>query len=162
MADSMRWRYGDTHPVVMAVDSSTVIEIGDLVHLNTDDALPASSIDDIGGAGPANLAAAQEQLHDAFLGVAMQRSRDGDTTPIRIATRGVFELDAASATFEVGDLVGADDNSGATALENHKVIAVPGENLALGRVARRVTAADTRVFVEIVGTITHGGPQAAA
>ncbi len=146
----------------MAVDATTVIEIGDLVHLNTDDALPASSINDIGGAGPADLATAQEILHDAFLGVAMQRSRDGDTTPIRIATRGVFELDATSATFEIGDLLGADDDSGATALEAQKVIAVASENLAIGRVARRVTAADIRVFVEIVGTITHGGPQAAA
>ncbi len=162
MADTMRWRYGDTHPVVMAVDAATVVEIGDLVHLNTDDALPASSIDDIGGAGPADLATAQEILHDAYLGVAMQRSRDGDTTPIRIATRGVFEIDTASATFEVGDLVGADDNSGGTALENQTVIAVATENLAVGRVARSVAVADTRVFVEIVGTITHGGPQAAA
>jgi len=162
MADTMRWRYGDTHPVVMAVDVATVIEIGDVVHLNTNDALPASSINDIGGAGPVNLAAAQELLHDAFLGIAMQRSRVGDTTPIRIATRGVFELDAASTTFEVGDLVGTDDDSAATALENQKVITVATENLAVGRVARSVTSADSRVFVEIVGTITHGGPQVAA
>ena len=37
----MRWRYGDTYPVVLPVDSATVIEIGDLVYLDTDDAKPA-------------------------------------------------------------------------------------------------------------------------
>ncbi len=31
MTDKMRWRYGDTNPVVAPVDSATVIEIGDLV-----------------------------------------------------------------------------------------------------------------------------------
>ena len=41
MADTMRWRYGDTNPVVAPVDSATVIEIGDLVYLDTDDAKPA-------------------------------------------------------------------------------------------------------------------------
>ncbi len=162
MTDNMRWRYGDTKPVVIPVDSATVIEIGDLVYLNTDDALPASTINDIGGAGPADLAAAQEQLHDALLGVAMQRSPSGTSDSIRVATAGVFEFDAASATFEVGDLLGADDNSGGTALENQKLIAVATENLAVGRVARRVGAADTRVLVEVVGTVSHGGPQAPA
>ena len=29
MSDKMRWRYGDTNPVVAAVDSATVIEIGE-------------------------------------------------------------------------------------------------------------------------------------
>ena len=42
MANTMRWRYGDTCPVVLPVDSATVIEIGDMVYLDTDDAKPAS------------------------------------------------------------------------------------------------------------------------
>ena len=48
MSDKMRWRYGDTNPVVAAVDSATVIEIGDLVWQDTDDAKPASSLADQG------------------------------------------------------------------------------------------------------------------
>jgi hypothetical protein len=43
MADTMRWRYGETNPVLVPVDSRTVIEIGDLVYLDTDDAKPASA-----------------------------------------------------------------------------------------------------------------------
>ena len=41
--DRMRWRYGDTNPVVAAVDLETVIEIGDLLWLDGDNAKPASS-----------------------------------------------------------------------------------------------------------------------
>ncbi len=46
MADSLRWRYGETNPIVLPVDSATVIEIGDLVYLDTDDVQPASSLAD--------------------------------------------------------------------------------------------------------------------
>lgn len=42
MSDKMRWRYGDTNPVVAAVDAATVIEIGDLLFQEVDDARPAS------------------------------------------------------------------------------------------------------------------------
>ena len=50
MSDKMRWRYGDTNPVVAAVDSATVIEIGDLVYQDVDDAKPAASQADQGSA----------------------------------------------------------------------------------------------------------------
>ena len=107
MTDKMRWRYGDTNPVVAAVDAATVIEIGDLLWQDTDDAKPASSVTNHG-----SKLLNQKALADAFLGVAMQRSRSGDAAPIRVATTGVFEFDCASGTFELGDLVGADTNSG--------------------------------------------------
>ena len=41
MSDKMRWRYGETNPVVAEVDSTTVIEIGDLLYLDGDDVKPA-------------------------------------------------------------------------------------------------------------------------
>ena len=159
MTDTMRWRYGDTNPVVLPVDSATVIEIGDLVYLNVDDARPAAM-----STYGASLAAAQETFHDLFAGVAMQRSRSGDTDPIRVATSGVFELACASATFEVGARIGLDDNAGGTALENQQVIAVAAGNpeRSIGTCAARVNPAGTRVLVDIVSTVMRGGPQAAA
>ncbi len=155
MADVMRWRYGDTSPVVIPVDSATVIEIGDLVYLDTDDAKPASSQADQG-----TEVANQELLHDNFAGVAMQRSRGSDTNPIRVATRGVFEFDCPSGTFEVGDLVGVDEATSGTQLENQQVDSVATANLAVGRVAKRLNPAGTSLLVDIVGTVSHGGPQA--
>jgi hypothetical protein len=154
VANTMRWRYGDTSPVMLPVDATTVIEIGDLVYLETDDARPASAQADAG-----TEAANQEAFHDKFAGVAMQASRNGDTQPIRVATSGVFEFDCLSATFEVGKLVGADENGGGTALEKQIVAPVATANLAIGRCAKRVSPAATRVLVDIVSTMLRGGPQ---
>jgi len=150
----MRWRYGDTSPVMLPVDSATVIEIGDLVYLDTDDAKPASAQADQG-----TETANQEYFHDRFAGVAMQASRNGDTQPIRVATAGVFEFDCLSGTYEVGKLVGADENAGGTALERQLATPVATSNLAIGRCAKRVNPAATKVLVDIVSTMLRGGPQ---
>jgi hypothetical protein len=152
MSDKMRWRYGDTNPVVAAVDSATVIEIGDLVWQDTDDAKPAASQADQG-----TETANQELLATKFLGVAMQRSRAGDTAPIRVATTGVFELDCPSSAFELGDLVGADENGDGTALLDQQVAKVANSRYAIGRVARRAAAAVTSVLVDIRSTVMTGG-----
>lgn len=156
MANTMRWRYGETNPVVLPVASDTVIEIGDLVYLDVT-AKPAG-----GGTYGASLAAAQEWLHDRFAGVAMQQSRAGDTAEIRVATTGVFEFPCASATFEVGARIGVDDNPGGTALLDQQVIAVAtgSPQLSIGYCAKRVNPAATSVLVDIIGTLTHAGPQA--
>jgi hypothetical protein len=154
VANTMRWRYGDTSPVMLPVDATTVIEIGDLVYLEVDDARPASSQADAG-----TEAANQEAFHDKFAGVAMQASRNGDTQPIRVATAGVFEFDCLSGTYEVGKVIGADENAGGTALERQLVTPVATANLAIGRCAKRVSPAATRVLVDIVSTMQRGGPQ---
>ena len=137
MTDKMRWRYGDTNPVVAAVDAATVIEIGDLVWQDTDDAKPAASVTNHG-----SKLLNQKALADAFLGVAMQRSRSGDAAPIRVATTGVFEFDCASGTFELGDLVGADANTAGTALLNQQVAKVADSLHAVGRIAKRQSDGD--------------------
>jgi hypothetical protein len=153
----MRWRYGDTQPVMLPVDATTVVEIGDLIYLETDDARPASS-----QADQLTEAANQELFHDKFAGVAMQASRNGDTQPIRVATAGVFEFDCLSATFEVGKLIGVDETAAGTALEDQVVAPVATANLAVGRCAKRVNPAATKVLVDVVSTVQRGGPQDAA
>lgn len=157
MADNMRWRYGDTQPVVSKpVASATVIEIGDLVETDSSgNVTPASA-----HTWNTDLATTQGEFQDSFLGVAMQKSRNGDTSPIRVATAGVFEFECASASFELGALIGPAKQTG-NALENQKVAAVGGEGLAIGRVARR-SASETKVLVEVVSTRLRGGPQVKA
>ena len=157
MANNLRWRYGETNPVMVPVDAGTVIEIGDLVYLETDDVRPASAQSDQG-----SLAANQSLFHGKFAGVAMQSSPDGSSTAIRVATRGVFEFDCTTATFEVGDLIGLDENAAGTLLEDQKVVAASAAEEAIGRCARRANPAESRVLVDIVSTILYGGPQAAA
>jgi hypothetical protein len=155
MADKMRYRYGDTNPVMCEVDSAQVIEIGDMVWLNTDDARPASASSFVGG-----LATAQETFVDKFIGIAMQNSPSGKSDPIRIATTGVFEMDCASvATWLIGDMAGPDDNAGATALENQKVIEVTDAARAIGVVVKSEASAVTSILVDIKSTIFSGGLQ---
>ena len=158
MANTMRWRYGETNPVVLPVASATVIEIGDLVYFNTT-TFPAGSL-----TYGASLAATQESFHDKFAGVAMQASRNGDTQDIRVATTGVFEFGCASATFEVGARIGVDKNAGATALLNQQVIGTAAGNpeLSIGYCAKRVNPAGTAVLVDVVSTLSHSGPQPVA
>ena len=152
MSDKMRWRYGDTNPVVAAVDSGTVIEIGDVLWLDTDDAKPASDQADQGSETDN-----QTLLAVNFLGVAMQRSRSGDTDPVRIATTGVFEFDCPSGTFELGDLIGVDENTGGTLLLNQQVDSVADSAYAVARVAKREPSATTSVLIDIRSTIMTGG-----
>ena len=152
MTDKMRWRYGDTNPVIAAVDAATVIEIGDLVYQETDDARPASS-----QADQNTKEANQELFTSKFLGVAMQRSRTGETAPIRVATTGVFELDCPSGTFELGKLMVLNENAAGTALLNQQAIAVTQANRAIGRVAKRESAAAISVLVDVRSTVMTGG-----
>ena len=160
MSDNLRWRYGETNPVVTKpIASATVIEIGDLVEMAADGTVtPASA-----HTWNTDLATTQNEFQDTHLGVAMQRSRNGDTQPIRVATSGVFEFDCASATFELGALVGPAKQTG-NALENQKIIALTAgnENKAVGRVAKRVSPADVKAYIDLVSTVLRGGPQAKA
>jgi hypothetical protein len=151
MSDKMRWRYGDTNPVLAAVNADTVIEIGDLVYQEVDDVRPASSQADQG-----SKTANQEVFANKFLGVAMQRSRADETTPIRVATTGVFEFDCPSSAFELGDMVGVDENSTGDALLNQQVAKVAAAKYAVGRDAKRQSATTT-VLVDIRSTIMTGG-----
>ncbi len=157
MANTMRWRYGDTNPVMLPVLTATVIEIGDLVYLDTNNAKPASEIPDLG-----SLTQNQQAFKSAFVGVAMQASAADDNRPIRIATSGVFEFDCDAAQFELGDLVGNSENSAGDALEDQRVVAASSVTEALGRCAKRVEPAGNRVLIDIVSTIMRGGSQAAA
>ena len=152
MSDRMRWRYGDTNPVVAAVDEQTVVEIGDVVWHDTDEAKPAAALEDVG-----TKAENQAALVAKFLGVAMQRSRAGDTAALRVATTGVFEFDCAAASFALGDLIGPAGNADATGLLNQQVEKVATANLAIGRVARREPANSTRVLVDVRSTVMTGG-----
>jgi hypothetical protein len=151
MSDKMRWRYGDTNPVLAAVDAETVIEIGDLLYQDVDDAKPASALPDTGSP-----ALNQQQFTARFLGVALQRSRVGDAHSIRVATTGVFEFDCPLGMFELGDPMAIDENAAGIGLLDHQV--TPARRwLAIGRVAKREPLATTSVLVDVRSTVMRGG-----
>ncbi|HPP54863.1 MAG TPA: hypothetical protein PK777_18045 [Thermoguttaceae bacterium] len=149
MADVMRWRYGETNPVVAAVAAETEVEIGDLIWQDGGQAKPASLLPNQGSES-----ANQEQFADRFLGVAMQRSPAGQDRPIRVATTGVFEFECAATDLELGDWIGP---AGATGgLQNQRVKKVTDPKYAIGRCAKRGSALQS-VLVDIRSTIMTGG-----
>lgn len=159
MADrAVSHHYGEANPVVTKpIGSADVVEVGDMVSQAANGDIKTASQE----TWVTNLAGTQEPFHDKFLGVAQERSRSGDTNPIRVNTSGVHEFDCAAATFEIGTLVGPAD-SGSSSLEDQKVVAVATENLATGRVAKRYGSNTTKVFVKIFSTKLDGGAQAMA
>ena len=164
MVDKLRWRYHERHPVVAAVDSATVIEISDLLWQDTDDAKPASMLlkeldlgtDRLGSGADVSTAELQEKFADKFLGVAMQRSRNGDTVLIRVATTGVFEFECSLRRWELGVLVGIPPNDTGR-LQDQAVVEVTNKHFAIGRVAKREAHAVSGVLVAVCSTVMTGG-----
>lgn len=146
MANKHRFRrLGRT--IRLPVDSAQVIEIGDSCFLVVDDVRAGAAATYVTG----SLAQTQANFAKDFVGIAMESSASGDTDDITVMQEGVFEFDCAAAQFEVGDLLGQDDNAGATALLDDQVIAI-GENGygPIARVTKRYSANTTRVEAELV------------
>lgn len=155
MANTMRWRYGDTNPVMLPVASDVDVEIGDMVFLDSGAAKPASVQVDQGSS-----AANQTVFHENFVGVAMQASPLGEASSIRIATTGVFEFTCDAATTELGAGIATAVNPTGDTLYDQKVVVTPSLATAIGRCAKQVSVASTRVLVDIVSAVMRGGPQA--
>lgn len=153
MSDSMRWRYGDTNPVVMPVDANTLIEIGDLLYFTSGVAKPASSQANTGTKDDKQI-----NFHNTFAGVAMQRSPVGDSNPIRVACTGVFEYDCVAATFTIGDLIGVDEASVGGPLADQVVIGVGTFDHSIGRCVKTASTNTTKVLIDVASVVIKGGP----
>lgn len=138
MADTMRWRWGDTQAVQAPVLKHTAIAVGDLV-------VQSYEVDETQGhAFPVSSMPAGRDW--GFLGVAMRRKEAGGTSPLVVATAGVFEFDCLSSTFNIGDYVVFDREDGRF-LDQRVRISCDG--LSVGLVAAFSHAVTTHVLVEI-------------
>lgn len=107
--NKLRFRSGQVHLRKVRVDADTVIEAGDLVWLDTDDAKPASAFP-----WTTNLATTQGNFAAKFLGVAHQPSAAGETAAVSIdvSPDSVYEFDVAAGAYELGIPLGPDESSG--------------------------------------------------
>lgn len=144
---------GDERGIIYGIVSGdNNITAGDFMYLSIVDGAvePFSDLSD-GGTKAQNQAGAR----DVFVGVALRSYTTGNAiTTIPIATRGIFEFDCSSASFNIGDLVGPAGTGAASAvgLSNSIVEAVAFASLAIGKVARRGVSI-TRVQVEIASAV---------
>ncbi len=157
MADVFRWVRGDIKQVDATPASATVIEVGDLLYMDPTAKKPknaAAMVDQ----GTENLNKDTFQMY--FLGVAMGRSRSGDTEKIPIATAGVFEFPCDADQWYIGEMASAQEAASGTALEDQKVIVTTSESYAIGVVADDSVAAATKARIEIRSTIMRRSLQA--
>lgn len=145
MADQNRFQHADRRRIRrFAVDSATVIEIGDMLWQDTDDVKPASDY-----TWDTDLKTTRTQFAEDFVGVAFDASASGETDDIAVYTRGTFVFECAAATFEIGDGVGPAKASG-NALEDQKVVAVPENDYgSIMTASKRYGSNTTGVEVEI-------------
>lgn len=148
----MRWRYGDTWPVVAAVDETVRVAIGDLLWYDVDDAKPARELA-LHLEEPYTAEELQERFARLFLGVAMQRSPIGETAAIRVATSGVFAFDSGVGRAGLGCLVGLQVSEDGTVLRDQEVRLVKDRARAIGRVERTEPAASPILLVRIYSQI---------
>lgn len=143
MSNKLRFRSGQVELHKVRVDSSTVIEAGDLVWLDTNDAKPAADF-----TWTTDLATTQGNFAAVFLGVAHQSSAEGETDDISVdlSPLSVYEFDVDSTTYEVGGLLGPDNLS--TALTNQRLTTVGSGALAIGRAAEYKSAASALLRVQ--------------
>lgn len=101
MANTHRYLYGDQDIIYLTPSGSNAIEIGDFVVLQNDLLEPVSAVADAGDA-----AANREAGADVCVGIAMAASGSGETSPIPVATAGVFKLtQQTAAAIHQGDAV---------------------------------------------------------
>ena len=150
MSDVFRHRKEFHRPRFYPVVADDAIEVGDLMYWDaTEEAARPVSAFTYG----TTLGETQKAINHLFLGMSGDRSKAGDTIDVEVQASGIKEYVCASTTWEVGDLVGIDDNSGGTALEDQQVIAVTNTDKAIGIVAKRVSSAATAVQIELFPNI---------
>jgi hypothetical protein len=142
MGNQLRFRSGQVELVKVRVDSGTVIEAGDMVFLDTDDVKPASAF-----VWDTNLVTTQGAFAAKFLGIAQEPSAAGETADISvdISASSIYEFDVAGATYEVGSLLGPDENS--TALHKQQLEKVAGAANAIARAVEYKSASSTKLRV---------------
>jgi len=147
MANKHRFRKGQMELVKLAVESATVIEIGDMLYMESTggEVKPASSY----GAG-GTFSALQQGFANVFCGIAYESSASGETDDISVdvSPDSVYEFDVASATYAYGDDLGPDESSTPGVLMDQQLEATSNTANAVARAAEYASAATTLLHVK--------------
>ena len=92
MSNTNRVRWGEQGIIPFAVESATVIEIGDFVGISNNYLINIASLADAGDA-----AANREAGADIFVGIALSASASGETDDVLVQTAGVVMLNQKTA-----------------------------------------------------------------
>lgn len=132
-----------------AFDGTLTVPLYCLMYHDSNDVKPAASQTDQGSE-----IANQRLFASNFAGLSAESRAATDTdadTDFPIITEEIVDIDCASATWEVGDLVAIDEASSGTALENQKVVKTTDPTCAIGHCVKREASATTTVRVLLEG-----------
>jgi len=134
--------------IMAAVDSATVIEKGDMLWLDTDDVKPASDL-----AWNEDEDTTRADFIAKFMGIAMQKSENGETADIRVRCKHIFKFDidaAPAADLEIGTLVGPAKHGSENKLLN-QVLKNAATTKGIGHLQKVCKTTDITMQVEIMG-----------
>lgn len=140
----------DVKTIAFTFPASTAVEIGDLLYNNSGTAAKASAqADQL--TEPAN----QRLFASLFLGISKDKRLSTETdAPLRtVDTDAIVDATCPSTTWAFGDLVGASENGGGTALLDTQVEKVTDPSLAIGYCVKAGTSITT-VRVRLIGKYT--------
>lgn len=155
-----QYLYGETNPVDAPVLTAQVVAVGDIVGLSSGNVVRASDT-----TWNTSLAQTQADFRLLYLGVSGQ-AKDGTTSQIRgnsianrirVDTDGIFTFATASASYNIGDIVGPAKDTG-NALLNDTVASVAALDKAIGYVVEKTTSS-TSVKVRL---LSYKAPNAAS
>lgn len=157
MADHLRFRSGPVQLIRMDVDAASQIEPGDLMYLDSSEVRPASEF-----AWNTDLPTTQAAFADVFVGIAHERSRDGDTDPVSvdISPHSVYEFDVDPSSYSLGALLGPDEAS--TSLMPQQLEAVAAASRAIARCIEVSDGVVTRMRVTFASAYSTGSAHASA
>lgn len=129
--------------------ASVAISVGDLLYHGTSGAATRASSQ----ADKLDEEANQAEFAANFAGIANgnRLSTDAVAGTVQVQVDGEIEYPCTSSTFEIGDLVGADEAASGTALEDQSVKKVTCPRLAIGVVTKRYASATTTVRFRVLG-----------
>jgi len=155
MANGYYYRWGDQELIVVPVDDTTVVEIGDfIIKVSAGDTADDSTLT-TGYGAPADYmvdggdAAANRELGaDQLLGIAMSAHLSGaENDNIIVATAGVFELiQQTAAAIELGAEI--EIYADATGCSNQLIVA--GSTSPIGHCVELKAATGTGVMVKLI------------
>ncbi|MCC7421634.1 MAG: hypothetical protein IT428_15235 [Planctomycetaceae bacterium] len=139
------FRTGQQELVKQRVDSGTVIEIGDMVFLDTNDVKPVSDF-----TWDTNEATTQAGVANVFLGIAVEKSASGETDDISVdvSSMSVWEFTVASSTYEYGDELSPKKHASENELLNDTLKATASDGAAMAQAAQYASSAVTRLKVK--------------
>ena len=148
------------------IASADVIDIGDLMWW--DRANSVARVFSHANAWTGSLAGSRGKVAENFLGSAMSAhvANDANVTTVRIAGRSTFSYPVGTAaTFEIGDLVTADQDGSDNLLLAQSVEKLTGTvglglgepSLCIGKVAKRDASSASTVEIEFMGINEPGG-----